>query len=106
MQQIHPRDLHALLQNEAELRLIDVREEEEFAYCRLPGAELFPLSRIHEWESSLAESSARLLIYCHHGVRSARVCARLRSLGHEEPINLAGGIERWAVEVDPSTPRY
>jgi len=101
-----PTEAAACTAGETDILLIDVREPEEFALCRLEGAQLLPLSEMSQWESELAASDRPLLIYCHHCVRSARVCARLASLGHPEAINLAGGIDRWSLEVDDSIPRY
>jgi rhodanese-related sulfurtransferase len=43
---------------------------------------------------------------CHHGIRSAQVCAYLSRQGFEKIYNLSGGIDRWSTEVDPSIPRY
>ena len=86
--------------------LIDVREPEEFSFCKLESALLYPLSEMTRWESELAECKKPLLVYCHHGVRSARVCARLAALGHPKTINLAGGIDRWSIEIDANIPRY
>lgn len=106
MQQWTPSEAVARAADDADFLLIDVREAEEFAFCRLPGAQLFPLSEMNRWEAELADSDRPLLIYCHHGVRSARVCSRLAALGPVQAINLAGGIDRWSLEVDDSIPRY
>jgi rhodanese-related sulfurtransferase len=86
-------------------RLIDVREQEEFELVRLEGAELLPLSRMAEWEGALKEDE-EIVFMCHHGIRSASVCAYLARKGFTKLHNLAGGIDRWAVEVDPRLPRY
>lgn len=106
MKQLSPTDYRALVEQGERYTLIDVREPEEFAFCQLAGAELLPLSEISRWEAELAEREETLVIYCHHGVRSARVCARLAALGHSDAINLAGGIDRWSIEVDSGIPRY
>lgn len=106
MMQWTPVEAAARAAQDTDFLLIDVREPEEFAFCRLEGAQLLPLSQMSQWEADLAASGRPLLIYCHHGVRSARVCARLAALGHEQAINLAGGIDRWSIEVDESIPRY
>ena len=88
-------------------RLIDVREEEEWSICRLPGAELIPLSRFAELApQSLPDQDEPLLIYCHHGVRSARVAEYLAQNGFKHVTNLAGGIAAWAAEINPDMPRY
>lgn len=43
---------------------------------------------------------------CHHGARSMRVAAFLQSRGFTHVVNIAGGIDAWSVELDPSIPRY
>lgn len=88
-------------------RLIDVREEDEYATARIAGAELLPLS---QWPAIAAEKltdpNQPLLIQCHHGGRSARAAEFLLRNGFTNVTNLAGGIDAWSVEVDSSVPRY
>jgi adenylyltransferase/sulfurtransferase len=87
------------------VRLIDVREPEEFELARVEGAELLPLSRFQEWAGTL-EAEEEIVVMCHHGIRSAHVCAHLAAQGFTRMVNLAGGIERWSQEVDRRVPRY
>jgi rhodanese-related sulfurtransferase len=87
------------------VRLIDVREPVEFETARVEGAELLPLSRFNEWAGAL-DPAEELVVMCHHGVRSAHVCAVLARHGFTNLSNLAGGIDRWSTEVDPGVPRY
>jgi rhodanese-related sulfurtransferase len=47
-----------------------------------------------------------LVVLCHHGVRSQMVVDFLRKAGFDNAINLDGGIEAWACEIDRSMPRY
>ncbi len=88
-------------------RLIDVREKEEWEHCKIPGAELLPLS---QWpalaQEKLADKSQTLLIHCHHGGRSARAVAWLLQQGYTDVRNVTGGIDAWSLEIDPSVPRY
>ena len=88
-----------------DLLLIDVREPEEFELARVEGAELLPLSRFQEWAGAL-DPARETVVMCHHGIRSAQVCAYLSRQGFEKIYNLSGGIDRWSTEVDPSIPRY
>jgi rhodanese-related sulfurtransferase len=85
--------------------LIDVREPEEYELARVEGARLLPLSLFNEWAPSLDRERETVFI-CHHGMRSAQVCAFLARQGFDKIYNLAGGIDRWSREVDPSVPRY
>jgi rhodanese-related sulfurtransferase len=48
----------------------------------------------------------RLLIVCHHGIRSMNVAVWLRNQGFEQAQSVRGGISAWSAEVDPSVPRY
>lgn len=88
-------------------RLIDVRESDEFEIARIPGAELLPLS---QWpavaQEKLTDLTQPLLIQCHHGGRSGQATAFLLRNGYSDVTNLAGGIDAWSLEIDPSIPRY
>lgn len=89
------------------LRVIDVRDPEEFAICRLEGAELVPLATVpHEALARFSDADAPLLVYCHHGMRSLRAVEILRNLGFPNAQSIAGGIEQWSIEIDPAVPRY
>ena len=87
------------------VRLIDVREPEEFELARVEGAEPLPLSRFSEWAGAL-DPAEELVVMCHHGIRSAHVCAVLARSGFTRLHNLAGGIDRWSTDVDRGVPRY
>ncbi len=89
------------------LRLIDVRDPDEFAFCRLPGAELISLPVLPaEAAARLPDRSAGILLYCHHGMRSARAADLLRQLGYANAQSMAGGVEAWSTEIDSTLPRY
>ncbi len=91
----------------ADLRLIDVRDPDEFAFCRLPRAELISLPVLPgEAAGKLPDKSVQILLYCHHGMRSLRAAEMLRQMGYTNARSMAGGIDRWAQEIDPTTPTY
>jgi len=85
--------------------LLDVREPYEWSIARLPAARLVPLDALPDAVQTL-DRGAELVVYCHHGVRSAAAVAWLRERGFLRARNLVGGIDRWSREVDPSTRRY
>jgi rhodanese-related sulfurtransferase len=85
--------------------LIDVREPDEFEYCHIAGAQLKPLGLISTWMREL-DPQADFVVICHHGVRSRQATRYLRQMGFSRALNLRGGIEAWAAQVDPAMPRY
>jgi len=85
--------------------LIDVREPWEYDLCRIAGAKLIPMGTIPANLQQL-DGDEQVICYCHHGQRSLEVAAWLRAQGVEQAQSLAGGIERWSLEIDPSVPRY
>jgi len=91
----------------ARLRLIDVRDTDEFAYCLLPGAALLPLATVPtDATAKLPDKTAEIIVYCHHGLRSMQAVGQLRALGYANARSMAGGIDRWAREIDPGVARY
>lgn len=85
--------------------LVDVREPCEHDLVRVDGARHIPMQRIHEALADLPRDRPILLL-CHHGGRSARVTQYLRANGFDHAINIAGGIDAWAAQIDPKMPRY
>jgi rhodanese-related sulfurtransferase len=85
--------------------LIDVREPDEYEFCRIPSARLLPLGEIQSWAREL-DPQAEIVLQCHTGMRSAHAASYLARLGFTRVYNLEGGIDAWADEIDPSLPRY
>lgn len=108
MKQLTVQDLSAHCTASKAL-LLDVREPWEVAVAalRLPGVphKHLPIRNLPERIDELDRSQSIVCI-CHHGVRSLQVVAFLERQGFESVYNLAGGIDAWSVEVDPTVPRY
>lgn len=105
--QITPTDLAKQIRLGTTPRLLDVREVGENDLVRLPDSLLIPLGDLPDHLEALeAWKSEEFIVYCHHGIRSARAVGFLRSMGFSRALNLAGGIDRWATDVDPTLPRY
>ena len=105
--EITPRDLVKHIENGHALRLIDVRQPWENQLARLPDSLLIPLSELPARANEIPmDPTTLIVVYCHHGVRSLSGAAYLRQLGHVHVSSLAGGIDAWSCEVDPSVPRY
>jgi adenylyltransferase/sulfurtransferase len=87
------------------LRLIDVREPHEQEISNLAESELIPLGQFASRLSEL-DSSQDIVLFCKGGTRSTRALEVLASAGFKKVKNLKGGINAWAIEVDPSLPIY
>jgi rhodanese-related sulfurtransferase len=103
--EITPAELKARLNSGEKLVLVDVREPWEHEICRIEGARLVPLGALAANVNTLPDVD-EVICYCHHGMRSLDAAAWLRFQGFEKAKSLAGGIERWSLEVDPNVPRY
>lgn len=85
--------------------LLDVREPWEFAICHLENSRLLPMRTIPHEITSLDRESETVVI-CHHGIRSRTVCEFLQHSGFADMINLDGGLDAWARQVNPSMAVY
>lgn len=96
----------ATLLCEKKARLIDVREPWEFAEAEVEGSVRMPMGDVPARANQELDPDERLIVLCHHGVRSMNVTAWLRSQGFEQAQSLRGGIDAWSREVDPRVKRY
>jgi molybdopterin/thiamine biosynthesis adenylyltransferase/rhodanese-related sulfurtransferase len=105
LEEIAPRELRALLATESPPLILDVRNPEEIAICRIAGSTVIPLP---ELPARLAEldQSASIVVHCKSGVRSAKAISLLQAAGFARLKNLRGGILAWIKDVDPSLPTY
>lgn len=106
IQQFTPPQLQKYLElAEEHPVLLDVREPWEFKICALPDSQNVPMSSITRNLEKL-DPTRKTVVICHHGMRSMQVALYLEQNGFEEVINLTGGIDRWASEIDYAMPRY
>jgi rhodanese-related sulfurtransferase len=96
----------ATLLAENKARLLDVREPWEFQTVHIEGSQLMPMNDVPVRAAQELNPAERLVVLCHHGVRSMNVTAWLRRQGFEQAQSLRGGIEAWSLEIDPTLPRY
>jgi adenylyltransferase/sulfurtransferase len=97
---VTPRQLASMSSDE--ITLLDVREPWEAAIVSLPGSVLMPLARL---DAKALDSSKPVVVYCHHGIRSAAAREALAQAGLDAS-HLMGGIDAWARELDPAMARY
>jgi rhodanese-related sulfurtransferase len=96
----------AALLKDGTARLIDVREPWESATAHIEGGVLIPMGDVPARAHQELDPDERLVVVCHHGMRSMNVTVWLRNQGFEQAQSLRGGIDAWAAEVDAAVPRY
>jgi adenylyltransferase/sulfurtransferase len=107
VQQISVQDLAARLAAGEPVYLLDVRQPWEHEMAALPASRLIPLRELPERTAEIQPSQGALVVvYCHHGIRSLSAAAFLEQAGIRPVASLAGGIDAWAIQVDPRIPRY
>ncbi len=106
MEEITATELNALIKNQSDIQIIDVREPHEYEIARIPNTKLIPLGQIVNRAGEI-DSARTTIVHCKGGVRSAKAINDLRQAGFTgKLINLKGGITAWADEVDQSVPKY
>ena len=102
---VTPRELQGMRARGEEVVLIDVREPHEWEIARIPDASLIPMGEVPSRISEIPQTG-NVLVYCKVGARSAEVLKFLHQVGLTNTKHLAGGIDAWANQIDPSMPRY
>lgn len=106
MRQMTAMELRERLEEGGELPLLlDVREPWEFDICRIEGSQLLPMGRIVSSLDRL-DPERETVVICHHGIRSQQVAYFLERNGFSRIINLQGGVDAWARDVDPEMRAY
>ena len=85
--------------------LLDVREPWEFDICHIAGSNNLPMGQIPQRIEELPDSG-EVVVICHHGVRSQQVIRFLQGQTNASLVNLDGGVDAWAREVDRDMPLY
>lgn len=85
--------------------LLDVREDWEYETCHIAGSTQIPMHLVPIRVGEI-DDDREIVCVCHHGARSMQVANFLERNGFSNITNLTGGIHAWAVQVDPSMPKY
>ena len=102
--QVSPVEVAAALRSDDPPRLIDVRSPAEWELARIEGATLMTevvAELVMRWPKDTP-----IVFYCHHGQRSMDAASYLAGHGFRNVRSITGGIEAWALEADPTVPRY
>ena len=106
--EISASDVKRLIEAGEAIRLIDCREPAEHATAAIEGADLIPMNTIPQRLTHIEDlaDAATIVVFCHHGMRSLMVTNWLRQQGVPNCTSMAGGIDRWSLEIDRGVPRY
>ena len=103
--EITAQELQQEWERNSDLLVIDVREPHEYEITHIEGAVLIPLGELPDRLNEL-DGHREIVTHCHHGARSLKALEILKAAGFSKVRSLRGGIDAWAVNVDPSLPRY
>jgi len=102
-----PREVAAMQTDDSPLVLIDCRTDLEREIANIDGSLHAPMQDIRSRLQELLEhEESRVVVYCHHGVRSRQVTEFLRGEGFDDVRSMAGGIDLWSHAVDDTIPTY
>ena len=104
MHSMSAAQLAAHLQSEKPL-LLDVREPWEYEICHIDGSINVPMGHIPQQLPQL-QAASEIVVICHHGVRSQQVIGFLQQQSIDALVNLEGGVDAWAREIDLDMPVY
>jgi rhodanese-related sulfurtransferase len=106
MEEITATELKQRLDKGDDIQILDVREDNEFAYARIPNSIHIPLAQVLSRVNEI-DPNRETVVHCKMGGRSARAIDALMRSGYTGKLmNLKGGILAWSNEVDPSVPKY
>jgi adenylyltransferase/sulfurtransferase len=87
--------------------LLDVREPYEYEISKINGSTLIPVGEVGARLAELQKHKDEgIVIHCRSGARSQTAALQLKEAGFKNVSNVAGGINAWATEIDPSLPTY
>lgn len=106
VKEISAKELQEKIKTNPNLLVLDVREPNELAVCKLSNIKHISLGELPARLSELGNKDAEIVVYCRSGKRSERACQFLTANGYKDVANLDGGILAWARDIDPSMPNY
>jgi len=107
--EISVEEVQRMRQGNRPFKLVDVREPSEYDICRIAGSILIPLGQIQEMKPENLNGLRKdeeLVVHCKAGVRSLKAAKALKKMGFAKVKSMAGGIEAWSDQIDPTVPKY
>lgn len=87
------------------IKVVDVREPDEYEIARVEGVPLLPLSELPKRFTEL-DPNQHYYLHCKGGVRSLKALKFLQEQGFKYVKSVAGGISAWSDEIDADVPKY
>lgn len=103
--QVTVQEVAELLKSPAPPRLLDTRELPEFEIVHLPNSTLVTPEVLDDMLKN-GDRQEDIVCICHHGIRSLNAVRFLRQQGFVNCRSMQGGLEAWALQIDPKLPRY
>lgn len=104
---VRPQELADWLSAKQPVYLLDVRLPVEHEFVAFPESVLVPVQELPDRVGEIQPAGeAKLVVYCHHGIRSWHAAVFLEQQGFQNVYSLEGGIDAWSVEVDAKVRRY
>ena len=95
-------DVKAMLDGNADIELIDVREESEWSRGHLPGARHLSKGIIErDIENVVPDRATPIVLYCGGGFRSALSADNLQRMGYRDVVSMDGGWREWTDRMYP-----
>ncbi|MFW6058639.1 MAG: rhodanese-like domain-containing protein [Phycisphaeraceae bacterium] len=105
--EVTPRQVRAMRERDEHVVVVDCRTPAEAQTADLGADKLVPLQEAAQrLDELLPYREEKIVVHCHHGGRSLQMAAMLRQQGFVDVTSMAGGIDLWSRDVDPSVPRY
>lgn len=101
---INAHELKKLKDYNKNFTLLDVRENDELSIAKIDPHKHIPMGEVQNRKDELNKNEL-IVVMCHGGFRSARVCKFLNKEGYNA-VNFTGGIRSWSIEIDQSVPQY
>ena len=100
-------ELKAMLDQDDDIFLVDVREPNEYEIVSIPGSVLIPKDQFLTGAAlERLPQDRRIVLHCKSGARSAEALAVVKSAGFTDAVHVGGGVLAWVSQVDPSLPVY
>ena len=93
--EVAPGELQARMSGGEQIVVIDVREPDEFARGKIPGAYTIPRGVLEMQVDGRLPLDTTVVLYCGGGARSALAAKSLADMGYDKVENLRGGWGAW-----------